>query len=157
MSTIALFSLQSPNIYLSLFSLVIQLLETLVVSNMAPNKYNLTASQRVPPIARPFVSERALKTLDIVCILFTTYSFSLLYMDTNTRSNRSRSSLMKNAFPQTPCLLNSSVQQLRSAFLLTLQLSRISSSKPRSWDYGTCSCPETTSRRVLDSPTWSMG
>lgn len=34
------------------------------------NKYNLTASQRVPPIARPFVSERALNTLDVVCVPF---------------------------------------------------------------------------------------
>jgi acyl-CoA dehydrogenase len=30
-------------------------------------KGHLTASQRVPAIARPFVSERAAKTLDLVC------------------------------------------------------------------------------------------
>jgi hypothetical protein len=30
------------------------------------NKYNLPASARVPPIALPFISERALKTLDVV-------------------------------------------------------------------------------------------
>ena len=31
------------------------------------NKLNLSASQRIPPIALPYVSERARKTLDIVC------------------------------------------------------------------------------------------
>jgi acyl-CoA dehydrogenase len=30
-------------------------------------KGHVSASQRIPAIARPFVSERAAKTLDIVC------------------------------------------------------------------------------------------
>ncbi|KAF2434846.1 acyl-CoA dehydrogenase [Tothia fuscella] len=34
--------------------------------NIESSKYNLPASKRIPPIALPFVSERALKTLDVV-------------------------------------------------------------------------------------------
>ena len=33
---------------------------------MNSDKGHITASQRIPPIARPFVSDRAKKTLDIV-------------------------------------------------------------------------------------------
>jgi len=39
---------------------------TQLTFEMAVNKLNLPASQRIPPIAAPFVSDRAKKTLDIV-------------------------------------------------------------------------------------------
>jgi len=40
--------------------------EKLLVSNKPPPSQRKTASARIPAIARPFVSERALKTLDLV-------------------------------------------------------------------------------------------
>lgn len=41
-------------------------------------KRNLPASQRIPPIARALVSDRAKETLDIVCCCYTEASVSCL-------------------------------------------------------------------------------
>lgn len=48
------------------------------MSDLLVNSQNghIPASQRVPSMARPFVSERAMKTLDIVC-----YPLSFYFLD----------------------------------------------------------------------------
>lgn len=57
------------------------------------------ASDRIPFMARPFVSERAKKTLDLVCSYSTSMVASQRHANTLTRS---RSSSKKNVSPQTP-------------------------------------------------------
>ena len=44
---------------------------------------HVPASQRIPAIARPFVSERAAKTLDLVCSSWSINSF--MYIDMPVR------------------------------------------------------------------------
>lgn len=58
----------------------------------------LKASQKIPQIARPFVSEKALKYLDIVS---SPHDFPQSQALTEA-SSRSRSLSKKNAFPPTP-------------------------------------------------------
>lgn len=73
--------------------------EKLMVSSTG----QLVASQKIPMIARPFVSERARKTLDIVRLA----PFST---NISTDDSRSRNSSRKNVSRQMPFSTNSSVK-----------------------------------------------
>ena len=63
------------------------------------NKGQLRASEKIPLIARGHVSDRAKKTLDIVC---EDDRYCIVYSHANKLSNRSNVSSKKNVSPPTP-------------------------------------------------------
>lgn len=114
------------------------------------------ASSRIPPIARPFVSDRARKTLDLVSI----YAIYCLRQRTfGTAPDlglRLRNLLKKSVSQLMPSMPNkSAMAPPRNAFRLTLPSWRPSRRGPRILVFGICFFQETTSRKVLVSQTWS--
>lgn len=113
----------------------------------------MSASTRIPPIAQPFVSERAKKTLDQVYHLQPSQAilFSHLIL-TPQHPSRSNNSSKENVSPPKRSSRPSWVKVTNDG-PPTQPSWKPSRPRPASKACGTCSCPRTTSPRALDSAT----
>ena len=127
-----------------------------------------TASEVIPPVAMPFVSDRAKKMIDLVSRSQTSSDVATIlptsqteqphsHTKTDTVSCRSRNGLRKNVSQPTTSMAPSSTTRPRAG-RATHPSSTPLKIAPNSSASGTCSCPRITSptMAVLASRTWSM-